>query len=57
MVVETTALYGIKAEALKKRKCRIGYKPFFYDVSEREAVDLDNEIDFLYLKSFLKKKK
>ena len=57
MIIETTALYGIKSEALKKRKCRIGYKPFFYDVSEKEAVDLDNEIDYLYLKSFLKKKK
>lgn len=57
VIVETTALYGIKSEALKKRKCRIGYNPFFYDVSEKEAVDLDNEIDFLYLKSFLKKEK
>ena len=52
VIVETTALYGIKSEALKKRKCRIGYNPFFYNVSEKEAVDLDNEIDFLYLKSF-----
>lgn len=55
ITVETTALYGIKAKSLKKRKCRIGYKPYFYNISEKESVDLDNEIDFVFLKSVLKK--
>ena len=54
ITVETTALYGIRAKSLKKRKCRIGYKPYFYSISEKESVDLDNEIDFAYLKNFLK---
>jgi CMP-N-acetylneuraminic acid synthetase len=50
VVVETTALYGIKKQSLKKRRCRIGYKPYFYEVSDIECVDLDNKKDFEYLK-------
>ena len=29
IIVETTALYGIKKNSLKKRRCRIGIKSFF----------------------------
>ena len=54
VIVETTALYGIKKKSLKKRKCRIGFKPFFYETSEKECVDLDNKKDFDYLNYIIK---
>jgi len=57
IVVETTALYGIKKIALKKRQCRIGYRPFFYEVSDIESIDLDNKNDFNYLNYLIKKNK
>tara|TARA_A100001011_G_C14149221_1_gene773245 strand:- start:282 stop:944 length:663 start_codon:yes stop_codon:yes gene_type:complete len=52
---ETTGLYGIKRKALKKYKCRIGKKPFFYEVSDEEAIDLDNQKDFEYFEYYVKK--
>ncbi len=55
VVVETTALYGIKKKTLLKRQCRIGYKPYFYEVSDEECIDLDNHKDFKYLDYILKK--
>ena len=55
MVVETTGLYGIRSESLKKRKSRIGNKPYFYQVSEEESLDLDDEKDFEYLEYYVKK--
>lgn len=54
VIVETTALYGIKKRSLKKRKCRIGFKPFFYETPEKECIDLDNKKDFDYLNYVIK---
>ena len=51
--METTGLYGIRSKALKKKKCRIGYKPFFYYVDKNESVDLDTKQDFKNLKNYL----
>ena len=56
IVQETTGLYGIKKNALRKTKCRIGEKPHFFEVSDEESIDLDNKKDFEYLKFILKKK-
>ena len=39
---------GLK-NSLKKRRCRIGLNPFFYELSEKECIDLDNKKDFDYL--------
>ena len=50
--METTGLYGIRSKALKKKKCRIGYKPFYY-VDKNESVDLDTKQDFKNLKNYL----
>ena len=55
VVVETTGLYGIKRNSLIKRKCRVGKKPFFYEVSQEESIDLDTEEDFKILNFYLKK--
>ena len=42
---ETTGLYGIKKNALKKYQCRIGKKPYFYLISQKEALDIDTPED------------
>ena len=55
IVQETTGLYGIKRNALIKNKCRIGKKPYFFEVSNSESLDLDNNEDFKILKSYVKK--
>lgn len=57
IVNETTGLYGIKRKALEKNKCRIGKKPFFFEVSDEECIDLDNNKDFKYFEFILKKKR
>lgn len=54
IVVETTGLYGIKNLALKKYRCRIGKKPFFFNVKKKEALDLDTDEDFKILKKVYK---
>ena len=55
IIQESTGLYGIKSKTLKKQKCRIGKKPFFYEVQDIEAIDLDNERDFKFLDFYVKK--
>lgn len=42
---ETTGLYGIKREALKKYHCRIGRKPYIQIVDKFQAVDINTEED------------
>ena len=54
VVMETTGLYGITQKALLENRARIGDKPYFYEVSDAEALDLDNEIDFEYLNFYVK---
>ena len=46
MIEETTGLYGISREALKKYRCRIGAKPYIHYVEKFEAVDINTEVDF-----------
>ena len=54
IIFETTALYGIRNKALKKFKCRIGKKPFFFEVDDFETLDLNNQKDFEYLEYLIK---
>lgn len=42
---ETTGLYGIRATALDKYRCRIGARPMVVLVGEDEAVDINNPRD------------
>ena len=56
MILETTGLYGITKKSLFKYKSRIGKKPFFYEVSDDENIDLDNEKDFRFLEFVLNSK-
>ena len=55
LVYETTGLYGIKRKALIKNRSRVGKNPYFYEVSDEEAIDLDNHKDFEYLEYYVKK--
>ncbi len=55
IVQETTGLYGITRKAIKKYGSRIGKKPFFFEVADEEALDLDNYKDFEYLEFYVKK--
>ena len=55
IIQETTGLYGIKKNALKSFKCRIGKKPFFFDTPANESIDLDNKEDFEILAKYEKK--
>ena len=55
IIQETTGIYGIKKNVLKKVKCRIGNRPFLFEVNDEESIDLDNTRDFQYLKFVFKK--
>ena len=55
IIQETTGIYGIKKNVLKKVKCRIGNRPFLLEVNNEESIDLDNIRDFQYLKFVLRK--
>jgi len=54
LIIETTSLYGIKKNSLDRYKCRIGKKPYFYEVDDFEAIDLNNKKDFEYLEYLIK---
>ena len=54
LVFETTGLYGIRKKILLSKKARIGNKPYFYEVSDEEAIDLDNLKDFKYLEYYVR---
>ncbi len=45
VVEETTGLYGIRRDSLQRFKCRIGKRPYVYQVSKFEAVDINTEED------------
>ncbi len=46
VIEETTGLYGISKDSLRKYRCRIGRKPYMHFVSKFEAVDINTEEDF-----------
>ncbi len=56
VVKESTGLYGISEDSLRKYKCRIGRKPYIYLVDPVESVDLDTEDDFTYANYIWKQK-
>ena len=47
-------LYMVSKKFLDKYKCRIGNKPYFYEVDDFESVDLNNKKDFEYLEYLIK---
>ncbi len=51
---ETTGLYGITSEAVSKFNSRIGEKPYFYVLDDKQKIDLDTEEDFRLLEYLVK---
>ena len=47
VIEETTGLYGISSDSLKKYKCRIGRKPYMNIVNKKKDVDINTEEDLL----------
>lgn len=45
VIEETTGLYGITADSLKRYHCRIGRRPYVHIVNKFEAVDINTEND------------
>lgn len=45
LIEESTGLYGISAEALKKYRCRIGRNPYIFLINKFEATDINTEED------------
>ena len=45
VVEETTGLYGISRESLKRYRCRIGKNPYIHFVSKYESEDIKTEQD------------
>ena len=55
IIQETTGLYGIRFNALKKYRCRIGKRAYKYFVKKEEAIDLDTINDFKYFEYYARK--
>lgn len=45
-IVPTFGLVIVKRESMLEARSYIGKKPFFYKVSQEEAIDIDTELDF-----------
>ncbi len=54
---ENSTLYIFSKEILQTHKNRIGYKPIMFEVSQKEAIDIDEELDFILAEFFLKQRK
>jgi len=52
IIMETTGLYGITKDALLERRSRIGKNPYFFEVTDPEAIDLDTNYDFRLLELY-----
>ena len=51
---ESTGLYGIQKDALKKYSCRIGAKPIMHEIEPIESLDIDTEHEFLLAEKLAK---
>jgi CMP-N-acetylneuraminic acid synthetase len=43
---ENSCLYIFTRETLQKKRNRIGYHPYLFEIEAEEAWDIDEEIDF-----------
>jgi CMP-N-acetylneuraminic acid synthetase len=51
---ENSCIYIFAADILNERKNRIGYKPLMYEIPRDEAVDIDEETDFIIADMMMK---
>jgi len=54
---ENSTLYIFSKDILENRKNRIGYSPIMFEVSREEAIDIDEELDFVLAEFFYKQRK
>lgn len=54
-LIPTFGLVVVKREAMLKARSYIGEKPFFYPVSQEEALDIDTELDFEFAEFLFQK--
>lgn len=54
-LVPTFGLVLVKKSSMLKCRSYIGEKPFFYKISQREAVDIDTELDFEFAEFLMEK--
>lgn len=50
---ETSGVYAFTKETFKKLKRRVGDKPYIKEVSQKEAVDINTEDDFIFAQKML----
>lgn len=53
---ENSTLYIFSRETLEARKNRIGYRPIMFEVNSEEAIDIDEELDFLFAEFLFKQR-
>ena len=53
---ENSTLYIFSRKTLEVRKNRIGYHPIMFEVSRKEAIDIDEELDFLFAEFLFKQR-
>lgn len=53
---ENSTLYIFSGKTLEARKNRIGCRPIMFEVSREEAIDIDEELDFLFAEFFFKQR-
>ena len=53
---ENSTLYIFSEETLETRKNRIGYRPIMFEVNHEEAIDIDEELDFLFAEFLFKQR-
>lgn len=53
---ENSTLYIFSKETLNTRKNRIGYRPVMFEVGREEAIDIDEELDFLFAEFLFKQR-
>jgi CMP-N-acetylneuraminic acid synthetase len=53
---ENSTLYIFSREILESRKNRIGYRPIMFEVGREEAIDIDEELDFLFAEFLFKQR-
>jgi CMP-N-acetylneuraminic acid synthetase len=53
---ENSTIYIFSKDILEKKKNRIGYKPIMFEVNREEAVDIDEEFDFLFAEFLFKQR-
>ncbi|MCD6576503.1 MAG: acylneuraminate cytidylyltransferase family protein [Anaerolineaceae bacterium] len=53
---ENSCIYLFTAEKLRERKNRIGEKPMMYEINADEAMDIDEERDFMIAEIIIKEK-